>query len=85
VRIKVDSKFPEDPFCGEFLSTWVESVPQLDTKTGRLTIKRQPGSDNETVGIKYMLIWEDLKSGSCLYHGEATRYKDMLVGSYQDN
>ena len=82
-RIEKDSEFPDDRFCGKFLATWVESISELETQTARLTIKRQPGSDNEAVGIKYMLIWEELKSGNRLFHGEAILYKDMLVVAYQ--
>jgi hypothetical protein len=82
-RIKEDTDFPNDPFSGEFLVTWVESTQNLITNSARLIIKRKSHGGNFLQDI-YTLRWEDLNNPSTLlFNGEAMLYKNMLVGAYK--
>ena len=82
-RIQADPNFPDDPFCGEFLATWVESTPDLQTQSARLIITRKRHR-NIPLPDLYTLDWQDLNNpNSHPFYGEAFLYKNMLVGAYR--
>jgi hypothetical protein len=81
-RIQPDKDFPDDPYCGEFLATWVNTIIPRETVASRLFITRKRGHKGELLTDLYTFEWLDLKTGNQLFRGEAMRYKDMLVGAY---
>jgi hypothetical protein len=82
-RIERDLDFPNDPFCGVFLVTWVEGTQNLETESGRLIITRKRNGDVVLQDI-YTLDWQDLDNPEIhRFRGEAMLYKNMLVGAYQ--
>lgn len=82
-RIQEDPAFPEDPFCGVFISTWIESIQNVSTKSARLVITRKRHR-NVPLPDLYILEWQDLENVKTRYYiGEAMLYKNMLVGAYK--
>jgi hypothetical protein len=82
-RINIDDDFPDDPFCGVFLATWVESALNLVTQSARLIITRKRDSDRNPLPDIYTLVWRDATNNSRRFIGEASLYKNMLFGAYQ--
>lgn len=67
-----DNEFPPDPFSGEYLVTWIESVNPDGVERCNLTIRRKPSATGEI----YMLEWHDR------FRGEAMVFDGNLVGAY---
>ena len=83
-RQQPDPNFPDDPFCGQFLATWVEDAQGNITRNARLVITRKRVPNNTILQDLYTFEWQDLANPATrLYHGEAMRYKDLLIGAYR--
>lgn len=83
-RIAFDGNFPNDAFCGEFLSTWVESISPEDVESARLIITRKRDASGNPLEDMYTLDWQDLQNpNNHYYHGEGMLYRDVLVGGYR--
>lgn len=85
VRIYTESATPSilnhgtDPFIGEYLVSWIDSVSQPESVLARLVIERKAGS---LVG-QYELIWSEVNDSSqILYYGEGMVFNGVLSGSY---
>jgi hypothetical protein len=79
-----DPAFLNNPFCGEFISTWVENTQNLQTKTARLIITPKRDSTGNPLLDLYTVRWQDPANPAKRYfHGEAMLYKGMLAGGYE--
>ena len=79
-----DQNFPDDPFCGQFLATWVESTNPPQPQSALLIITRKRGPGNAVLLDRYTLVWQDLNNPvTRRFNGEGMLYKGMLVGAYR--
>jgi hypothetical protein len=72
IRTQLDNAFPQDPFCGTFTSTWIESTV---IPNSQLTVSRHATAD----GI-YTLRWGN--DQAVLFHGRGMITDGLLMGYY---
>ncbi|HET6252986.1 MAG TPA: hypothetical protein VFE32_02865 [Puia sp.] len=84
ISLDPDPAFLNSPFCGDFLSTWVENVQNLQTRTARLIITPKRDRAGNPLLDLYTVRWQDSANAATrFFHGEAMLYKGMLIGGYE--